>query len=245
MTDTTTPGSAMLPAAGATLAQSYPIGPGWAAYRLPFPTSISARDAGVWFEGEAGEATSTASATQTTTTPATTTAPPQVTTTAPPATGDAELGEAGKKAIAAERKAAKDAQDALKVAQTELETLRTASQTDQEKALATAKREAAAEERAKYETMLRRAGVRSELRAKGLSELLAELALKDDRFSVLKVDEGGRVTDVDKAVEAFLKDFPEMVKPAAAGTVTTGAQTGQPAQAKDLESAVAAHYTKH
>ena len=90
--------------------------------------------------------------------------------------------------------------------------------------------------------MLRRAGVRSELRAKGLSEQLAELALKDDRFAVLKVDDGGRVTEVDKAVEAFLKDFPEMVtRP---GTVTAGAQTGQPAQPANLEEAIAAHY-KH
>jgi hypothetical protein len=170
---------------------------------------------------------------------------PDPTTTPPPATGEPEIGEAGKKAIAAERTAAKEATKRAETAERELETLRTAGQTDQEKALTTAKREAAAEERAKFETMLRRAGVRSELRAKGLSESLAELALKDDRFAVLKVDDGGRVTDVDKAVEAFLKDFPEMVAPAHPGTVTAGAQTGAPAQPANLEAAIAAHYTKH
>jgi predicted GNAT family acetyltransferase len=163
----------------------------------------------------------------------------------PPATGDdAALGDAGKRAIDAMKAERDGAQRAAKAAERELETMRTASQTDQEKLLSTAKREAAAEERAKFETMLRRAGVRSELRAKGLSESLAELALKDDRFAVLKVDDGGRVTEVDKAVEAFLKDFPEMVTPAHPGTVTAGAQTGAPAQPANLEEAIAAHY-KH
>ena len=36
-----------------------------------------------------------------------------------------------------------------------------------------------------------------------------------------------------------------MFTPAGAGGPTRGAQTGAPAQAKDLESAIAAHYTKH
>ena len=162
-----------------------------------------------------------------------------------PATGEPEIGDAGKRAIDA-MKAERNAADArAKAAERELETLRTASQTDQEKLLSTAKREAAAEERAKFETMLRRAGVRSELRAKGLSEALAELALKDDRFTTLKLDDGGRVTDVDKAVEAFLKDFPEMVTPAGPGGPTRGPQTSQPEQPRDLESAISAHYTKH
>jgi hypothetical protein len=244
MNEQTTPAGAMPVAAGAMPTQSYPVGPGWAAYRLPFLTSISARDAGVWFEGEPA-AGATPAAPGTPAAPPPTTPPASQPPSPPPATGEPELGEAGKKAIAAERKTAKEAQEALKTAQDELEALKAASLTDSEKAIKTAKTEAAAEERAKYETMLRRAGVRSELRAKGLSEGLAELALKDDRFSALKVDADGRVAEVDKAVEAFLKDYPEMVKPAGAGTVTTGAQTGQAAQAKDLESAIAAHYTKH
>ena len=47
--------------------------------------------------------------------------------TATPATGDTDaLGEAGKKAIAAERKAAKEALDALRAAQAELEALKAA-----------------------------------------------------------------------------------------------------------------------
>jgi hypothetical protein len=176
------------------------------------------------------------------------TPPPTGTTPAapPPATGELEIGDAGKRAIDAMKAERNAADTRAKAAERELETLRTASQTDQEKLLSTAKREAAAEERAKFETMLRRAGVRSELRAKGLSESLAELALKDDRFAVLKVDDGGRVTDVDKAVEAFLKDFPEMVAPAARpGTVTAGAQTGPSGRAPNFEAAIAAHYAKH
>ena len=243
--DTTTPGSAMLPAAGATPTQSYPVGPGWAAYRLPFLGSIDARAAGVCFEGEAGEATSTASTTQTA--PATTTVTTAPTTsTPPPATGDAELGEAGKKAIAAERKTAREAQDALKSAQTELETLKAAGLSESEKAVKEATNAATAAERAKWQASIRSVRVESALRVAGATnETLIDLSLRSDLISALKVDETGKVTDLDKAVEQLKKDIPEMFVKAGPGTVTAGAQTGQPAQAKDLESAIAAHYSKH
>jgi hypothetical protein len=164
-----------------------------------------------------------------------------------PATGD-ELGEAGKKAIAAERKAAKEAQDALKAAQDELEALRATTLTDQEKALNAAKREAAAEVSAKYDSKLIRADLRGRLKAAGMAnDALVELALKSDAFAGVKLDEEGRVIDGDKLIEALKKETPELFATPAGpgnGTVTAGAQTGAPVPPKDLESAILAHYTK-
>ena len=48
-----------------------------------------------------------------------------------------------------------------------------------------------------------------------------------------------------KAVEQLTSDIPEMFTQGGVGGPTRGAQTGAPAQAKDLEAAIAAHYTKH
>ena len=128
-------------------------------------------------------------------------------------------------------------------AEKELADLRAASATDQEKALAAARREAAAEERAKFETKLRRAEVRSALRAAGLgSDALLELAMKSDLFATLALDEEGRVADLEKAISALRRDAPELFAAAPAGTVTRGVVTPQPVRPIDLESAVAEHY---
>lgn len=171
---------------------------------------------------------------------------PDPTSPPPPATGEPEIGEAGKKAIAAERKAAKEAQDALKAAQTELETLRAAGLSESEKAIKEATSAATAAERAKWQTSIRAVRVEAALRVAGATnETLLDLALRSDLISALKIDEAGKVTDLDKAVEQLKKEIPEMFVKAGPGTVTAGAQTGQPAQAKDLESAIAAHYAKH
>lgn len=246
MAATTTPGSAMLPAASAMLAQSYPVGPGWAAYRLPFPSTVSAREVGVCFEGEpAGGATPPAA-----TPPATPPAAPSATPPATPATGEpAEpeaLGEAGKKALREERAAKKAAEDALATAQAELETLRTSTLSDQEKAIKEAGNTAAAAERAKWQASIRSVRVESALRVAGATnEKLLDLALRSDLIANLKVDEAGKVTDLDKAVAQLKTDIPEMFSEPTPGAPTRGAQPGSPAEAKDLESAVAGYYTKH
>lgn len=243
MSETTIAG-AMPVAAGATPAQSYPAGPGWAAYRLPFPASIAARAVGVCFEGEPAAAGANPPAATPSTTPPPAT--PPATPPTPPATGEPEIGEAGKKAIAAERKAAKDAQDALRATQAELETLKAAGLSESEKAIKEATNAATAAERAKWQTSIRAVRVEAALRVAGATnETLLDLALRSDLISALKVDEAGKVVDLDKAVEQLKKDIPEMFTKAGPGTVTAGAQTGQPAQAKDLESAIAAHYSKH
>lgn len=193
-----------------------------------------------------GATPAAAGATPTQTTPVSP-APEPTPATTTPATGDTDaLGEAGKRAIKAERDAAKAAQEALRVAQTELETLRAAGLSESEKAVKEATNAATAAERAKWQTSIRAVRVEAALRVAGATnETLLDLALRSDLISALKVDEAGKVTDLDKAVEQMKKDIPEMFTKAGPGTVTTGAQTGQPADAKDLESAIAAHYTKH
>ena len=147
-----------------------------------------------------------------------------------PATGEDDLGEAGKKVLRELRSAERDAQRRAEAAERELADLRSATATDQEKALAQARREAAAEERAKFETKLRRAEVRSALRSAGLAnDAVVELAMKSDLFAALKVDDEGRVIDLDKAVAQLKKDAPELFASASAGTVTRGVQPPQPA----------------
>ena len=168
-------------------------------------------------------------------------------TTAPaepkPATGEDDLGEAGKKVLRELRSAERDAQRRAEAAEKELAELRSATQTDQEKALAQAKREAAAEERAKFETKLRRAEVRSALRSAGLAnDAVLELAMKSDLFASLAVDDEGRVTDLEKAIAQLKKDAPELFATASAGTVTRGVQTPQPDRPRDLESSIRDHY---
>jgi hypothetical protein len=241
MSETTYAG-AMPVAVGAMPTQSYPIGPVWAAYRLPFPGAIGARELGVCFEGEAGAAIAA-------TTPPATPAPPAVPPATPvtPATGDPELGEAGKKAIAAERKTAKEAQDALKTAQTELETLKAAGLSDSEKAIKEATNAATAAERAKNQSIIREVRVEAALRVAGASnETLIDLALRSSVITALKVDDAGKVEKLTEAVEQLKKDIPEMFAPTGPGTVTRGVQTAPGTAAKTLEEAVAGHYSaKH
>jgi hypothetical protein len=231
---------AMPVAAGAMPAQSYPTGPVWASYKLPFPGTCGARDAGVCFEGESDGATPAA--------PPANSAPPAPpaapATPPPPATGDDGLGEAGKKAIAAERKAAKEAQDALKTAQAELEALRTQGLSESEKAIKEASNTAAAAERAKWQSSIRAVRVESALRVAGASnEKLLELALRSDLVSALKVDEAGKVEGLDAAIAKLKEEIPEMFgAPASGGGPTRGAVTGAAGQAKTLEEAVAGHY---
>jgi hypothetical protein len=186
-----------------------------------------------------------AGATPTQTTPVSP-APEPTSATTTPATGDPEIGDAGKRAIKAERDAAKAAQDALKTAQAELETLKAAGLTESEKAVKEATNAATAAERAKWQTSIRAVRVEAALRVAGATnETLLDLALRSDLISALKVDEAGKVTDLDKAVEQMKKDIPEMFTKTGPGTVTAGAQTGQPAQPANLDDAIAAHYTKH
>jgi hypothetical protein len=191
----------------------------------------------------AGATPAVASATPAQTTPVS--PAPEVTPT--PATGDPELGEAGKRAIAAERKAAKEATERATALQGELDTLKAAGLSDSEKAIKEATNAATAAERAKWQSSIRSVRVEAALRVAGATnETLLDLALKSDIIAALKVDDAGKVVDLDKAVEQLKKDIPEMFAPTGPGTVTRGVQTGAGAGPKTLEESVAAHYSaKH
>ena len=243
MKSTSKPAGAMPVAEGAMPSQSYPTGPVWAPYRIP-SSPFGARELGICFEGEPGGATPPA--------PPANPAPPAPPVTppappAPPATGDDDpaLGEGGKKAIAAERATAKAEKARADKAEAELETLRTATLSDSEKAIKEAANAATAAERAKWQSSIRAVRVEAALRVAGATnETLLDLALRSDLIAALKVDEAGKVLDLDKAVEQLKKDIPEMFAAAGPGTVTRGVQTGAPGQAKTLEEAVAGHYNK-
>ena len=150
-------------------------------------------------------------------TPASPAAPASGGTTAP-ATGDPDgLGDAGKRAIQAEREAKAAAireRDELKARLDELEN---ASKSDHEKAIAAAKNEGKAEVLGKYQGAVRRSEVRAALSAAGISSTVLDLAAKADEFESLKVTDDGDVEGLDAAVEAFKKARPDLFKPASGG----------------------------
>jgi hypothetical protein len=228
------------PGESATRTQhSYPIGPEWAAYRLPFPgmSGISPRDVGIVFEGEPdGGANPPAGNPD----PPKPPEPPK-----PPAKGDddPELGDAGKEAIRRERENAKREKDRADDLQKQLDDAAAANQTDQEKAIADARKEATKATATEYEGKIRASEVRSALRAAGITnEKTLALAVNAPEFASLKVEDDGSVTDIDKTVESFKKDYPEMfAKAAPAAGVTRGAQAGNESdRPKTLSDAIAA-----
>ena len=75
-------------------------------------------------------------------------------------------------------------------------------------------------------------------RGRATNETLLELALRSDLIAGLTVDESGKVTDLDKAVEQLQAGHPRDVHPAGPAA-PPGGPDGAPAQAKDLESAIA------
>jgi len=125
-----------------------------------------------------------------------------------PATGtDEPLGDAGKGALQAERKAAREALKRAEAAERELEALRTANQSDQEKALAAARKEGATEARAMADTRVRRSEVRRVLSTAGCID---PSAIDLSSFSDLPVTEEGDVEGLDKAVASFRAEHPSL-----------------------------------
>lgn len=232
-----------MPGTGATPDHRYSFGPAWAAYRLPFAGAtgiVTSRSVGIAFDGEpSGDGNPPAGGSGQ---PAPSNQPPP----AAPAAGDEGLGEAGRRALEAERAARRDAEKKASDAAKELETLRAANQSDADKALDAARKETAAQVRTEFEGRLRQSGVRSALRAAGLTnEKALSLAVNAPEFAALKVEENGSVADLDKTVESFKKDYPEMfAQPKPSGQPTRGAQGGAPAdRPTTLTDAVAGHYS--
>lgn len=126
---------------------------------------------------------------------------------------DEQLGEGGKKALEAERRARRDAEAIAKKAKDELERLRAEAMSEQEKALEAARQEAAdaakAEAAAKYRPKLDRQQVRS---------AASKFARPDDAIRYLDLDDlprddEGELDDkaLSKALDDVLKDRPELV----------------------------------
>ena len=146
-------------------------------------------------------------------TPAQPAAPTSGGTTAP-ATGDPDgLGDAGKRALDAERKRAETAEKAAKDAQARIEELESATKTDQEKAVAQAKKDGATEVLAKAQAQVRRSEVRAALISAGVSSAVLDLAARADEFASLKVTDEGDVEGLDAAIDAFKKKVPDLFKP--------------------------------
>lgn len=237
---------AMPVAASAMLAQSYPFGPGFAAYRLPFlgTNGIGSRELGVCLEGEpTGGATPPAGDPP----PAPTSDPPKDPPPAP-ATGDPEgLGDAGKRALEAERARAKAAEDRAKAAEKERDELKLATASETDKAIAAAKKAGADEVIGRVHATVRRAAVREALASAGaIPSLISDLA-RADEFAELKVNDDDEV-DAKELADAIAKHkarVPDAYKAAAAsGSADGGARSGDGGKepAKDLTTALERHY---
>lgn len=242
MNDQTTPAGAMPVAASAMLAQSYPSGPAFAAYRLPSPGTPGAREAGVCFEGEpAGGATPPASDP-----PPTPTSDPPADAPPPPATGDPDaLGDAGKRALEAERARAKAAEDRAKAAEKERDELKSRTQSAEDKALEEAKNAGRDEVIQRLHATARRSAVRTALAAAGATPtLIADLA-KADEFAALKVNDDDEVDakELEDAIKTHKARVPDAYKTAPApGSADGGTRNSDKPPAKDLTSALERHY---
>jgi hypothetical protein len=133
-----------------------------------------------------------------------------VQTPAPAPTGEEPLGAAGLRALQEERKRADAAEKAAKAATEELDKLRTAGQSEQEKAIAKARREGAEEVLAKAQSQVRVSEVRTALLAAGLQPGLLGYVAKGDEFANLKVTEDGDVVGLDEAVKALKQGNPAL-----------------------------------
>lgn len=125
---------------------------------------------------------------------------------APAADGDdlpAGLGDAGKRAIQAERDARREAERLRLEAERERDELRTKHQTAEEKALEAARKEGATGERVRTDAIVRRAEVKAALGAAGLMPSVLDMAIHAEDFAALKVSDDGQVQGLEAAVAKF------------------------------------------
>jgi hypothetical protein len=127
------------------------------------------------------------------------------------ATGDDDgLGDAGKRALRAERDRASAAERERDDLKRRFEELENSSKSEHEKALAQAKRDGATEVAERYQAAIRRSEVRAALTAAGVPATLIDLASRADGFAALKVSDQGEVQGLDEALEAFRKATPDL-----------------------------------
>lgn len=154
--------------------------------------------------------------------------------------GEAALGDAGKRALKAERDARREAERRAAAAEKERDDLRTATQSESEKAINDAKKQAATEERQKWEGLIRRTRVEAALATEGcIDPALAALA---PDFADLKVSDTGMLDGLDSTIEAFKKAHPrQFAATAPSGSVDQGVKPADNTKKpKTLEESVLA-----
>ena len=130
-------------------------------------------------------------------------AKPSVALPAEPPADTEPLGEGGKRALDEERRARRAEKARADAAEAELARVREAGQSDQEKAINDAKKQAAAEERTRWEGRAIRAEAKSALASAGAGDVSVAVAAFLDEHRDLKVNDDGEIEDLDKAVKAF------------------------------------------
>ena len=148
---------------------------------------------------------------------------------AAPPPADEPLGDGGKRALEAERKAARDALKRAEAAEKELAKARESQMTEQEKAVAKAKAEGRAEALAQSNARLVAAEVRAAAAGKFANPALA-IKLLD--VSQITVADDGTVDNkaIESQIEDLLKDNPGLAANASrpSGTVDAGARSKSP-----------------
>lgn len=167
----------------------------------------------------------------------------------PPASGDGDakegedqLGDAGKRAIKAERDRATAEKRRADAAEAELQKVRAANQSEQEKAISDARKEGYDEATTKYEGLIRRATVESALTAAGSQD--AAIASLAPDFATLAVNpDTGEVAGLDEAVKTFKAAHQTLFTArVASGSADQGAKPPAQNRPSSLEDAVNQHY---
>lgn len=148
-----------------------------------------------------------------------------------------ELGDAGKRALEAERKARRAAERAAKAAQAELEKAREATLTEADRLIAQAKREARDELQAEYASRVVKAEVKAAATGR-LSDVNDALVFIDP--TQFEVDEEGNVDSkaIGKAIDELIKSKPYLAAQRVGGDVDGGARGKPTTTSGDMNSLI-------
>lgn len=153
------------------------------------------------------------------------------------------LGDAGKRALDAMKAERNAALAASKAAERELEQLRTASLSENDKAIAAARKAGADEVTERLHARVRRAEVKLALSGAGAVPSLIEDLASAAEFAALKVDDSDQVLGLDDALKAHKARVPDAYRAPATpgpGSVDGGPRASGAPRATDLATAVAA-----
>lgn len=123
---------------------------------------------------------------------------------------DQSLGDAGRRALDAEREARRTAERKATDLERRLTELEESGKSEQEKAIAKARREGATEARTQADARIRRAEVRSALVAAGIVQSELELAAQASDFASLELNDDLEVQGLEEAVKGFKAAHPAL-----------------------------------